>query len=57
MFAIAIDGELLTSKAEAREVQKILRFRQKDEKVEVAAFEPSLHRWIPVCLEQFAHAV
>lgn len=57
MYALAIDGELVSAKLTAKEVQKNLRVKGDGEaKIEIASFDPSKRLWIPVCLETFSKA-
>lgn len=57
MYALAIDGELVSAKLTAKEVQKNLRVKGDGEaKIEVASFDPYQRLWVPVCLESFSKA-
>lgn len=57
MYALAINGELVSAKLTAKEVQKNLKVREDgEEKIEVASFDLNQRLWIPVCLEAFAKA-
>lgn len=56
MYAVVIDGELVASNLKAEQVQKNLRVKGEDAKIEVASFDLDQRLWIPVCLEQFSKA-
>ena len=63
MYAIAVDGNVLaTVKSKAEVIEKLEDKRIRDEaffnadgKIEVASFRAG-RGWIPVCLNEFAHA-
>lgn len=55
MYAIAIDGELVASVLNSKQVLENLKVRE-DGKIEVASFDPSLRLWVPVCLDRFGLA-
>lgn len=53
MYALAIDGELVSANLNAEQVLKNLKVNREDGKIEVASFVKG-KGWMPVCIEKFA---
>lgn len=62
MYAIAIDGEHIATLVNRAQVVEKLKDRQIRERleehqlIELASFDFDRRKWIPICLNEFAHA-